>query len=637
MLDIQTPALKGNILVVDDTPLNLRLLTIILDKQGYSTHSVSSGEAALTFVETHLPELILLDIMMPGMDGYMVCEKLKLNERTRDIPIIFISALSDVVDKIKAFSVGGVDFITKPFQLEEVLARVATHLTLRRLQRSLQEKNQQLQQEITERKLVEQALRESEETFRLLFKNSPLGYLLYERRHIIDCNDVVLNLFACPDKQLMLKQRPAELSPEYQPDGQCSKDKAEKVNEIVWSSGFCRFEWQHRKFNGELFLAEVTLTKVMLRSTPTILVVWYDLTERKQAEEKLKTANEELSERKTKLQATLEHLQATQRELIQAEKMVALGQLVAGVAHEVNTPLGAIRSSVENISGFLKDNLEQLPEFFKNLTEIQQQSFFLLFHQSIKQQHISLSSKEKRQRRRAISQALEVYQLDNIEIIADKLVEIGFYEDTEALLPFLQERGNTVVLDMAYQIISLQRSTRTIATAAERAAKVVFALKNFARYDHRSEKVLANVVEGIETVLTLYHNQLKHGIEVIKNFVAVPSVFCFPDELNQVWTNLIHNAIQAMNNKGVLQIEVAQQEKFLVISIIDSGDGIPQNIIDRIFEPFFTTKPAGEGSGLGLDIVRKIVDKHDGKISVESSVGRTVFSVHLPLITSLNQ
>jgi|JFJP01.1.fsa_nt_gi PAS domain S-box-containing protein len=637
MHKIPTPASKGNILVVDDTPLNVRLLTIILDKQGYLTHSVSNGEAAIAFVATHLPELILLDIMMPGMDGYTVCEKLKLNERTRDIPIIFISALSDVVDKIKAFSVGGVDFITKPFQLEEVLARVETHLTLRRLQQSLQEKNQQLQQEIAERKLVEQALRESEETFRLLFKNSPLGYLLYELHRLIDCNDVVLNLFACSDKQLMLKQHPAELSPEYQPDGQLSKAKAEKVNEIVWTTGFCRFEWLHRKFNGELFLAEVTLTKVTLRGTPTILVVWYDLTERKQAEEKLKTANEELSEQKTKLQATLEHLQATQRELIQAEKMVALGQLVAGVAHEVNTPLGAIRSSVENISGFLKNNLEQLPNFFRNLSDTQQESFFLLFHQSMKQQHISLSSKEKRQRRRAISQILETYLLDNAEIIADKLVEIGCYDNIETLLPFLQQPSNAAILDMAYQIISLQRSTRTIATAAERAAKVVFALKNFARYDHRSEKVLADVVEGIETVLTLYHNQLKQGIEVIKNFAAVPPIFCFPDELNQVWTNLIHNAIQAMNNKGVLQIEVVQQEKFMIISIIDSGMGIPQDIIERIFEPFFTTKPAGEGSGLGLDIVRKIIDKHDGKIAVESCTGKTVFNVHLPLITSLNQ
>jgi signal transduction histidine kinase len=131
--------------------------------------------------------------------------------------------------------------------------------------------------------------------------------------------------------------------------------------------------------------------------------------------------------------------------------------------------------------------------------------------------------------------------------------------------------------------------------------------------------------------LTIYHNQLKHGVEVTKNYQTVPTILCLPDELNQVWTNLIHNAIQAMNNQGELEIAVFPQSDYVVTQITDSGPGIPDPIKARIFEPFFTTKPAGEGSGLGLDIVRKIVEKHQGKIEVESQPGRTTFSVILPI------
>lgn len=132
-------------------------------------------------------------------------------------------------------------------------------------------------------------------------------------------------------------------------------------------------------------------------------------------------------------------------------------------------------------------------------------------------------------------------------------------------------------------------------------------------------------------VLTIYHNLLKQGIEVIKNYGKVPAILCYPEEVNQVWTNLIHNAIQAMNNKGKLEIAVAEQNQHVVVILTDSGCGIPDKILARIFEPFFTTKPAGEGNGLGLDIVRRIVDKHQGKIEVESEPGRTTFSVWLPI------
>lgn len=138
-------AKKLSILVVDDTPENLRLLIRMLTEHGYRVRSAPNGEHALATVHKELPDLILLDILMPDIDGYEVCRRLKADEQTRDIPVIFISALDEVFDKITAFSIGGVDYITKPFQLEEVLARVQTHLSLEELRQTLQGQNQQLQ------------------------------------------------------------------------------------------------------------------------------------------------------------------------------------------------------------------------------------------------------------------------------------------------------------------------------------------------------------------------------------------------------------------------------------------------------------------------------------------------------------
>ncbi|RMG07246.1 MAG: GHKL domain-containing protein, partial [Cyanobacteria bacterium J055] len=138
--------------------------------------------------------------------------------------------------------------------------------------------------------------------------------------------------------------------------------------------------------------------------------------------------------------------------------------------------------------------------------------------------------------------------------------------------------------------------------------------------------------EGIETILTLYQNQLKHGVEVVRNFdSSLPKISCYPDELNQVWTNLIHNALQAMDNKGKLVIDACQTDGKIEVSITDSGAGISPEVLPKIFQPFFTTKPPGEGSGLGLDIVRKIIEKHQGTIEVDSVPGKTKFTVSLPI------
>jgi PAS domain S-box-containing protein len=179
----QPPAtVKGDILVVDDTPDNLRLLSTMLTEQGYKVRSAISGAIALMGVQASPPDLILLDINMPQMDGYQVCETLKANEVTRDIPVIFISAYNEVIDKVKSFAVGGVDYITKPFQIEEVMARIQSHLSLWQLRRQLQQQqqilqaqNDRLQQEIAERQQAEVALRQAEEKYRSIVENAVEG------------------------------------------------------------------------------------------------------------------------------------------------------------------------------------------------------------------------------------------------------------------------------------------------------------------------------------------------------------------------------------------------------------------------------------------------------------------------------
>ena len=133
----QTDAPKANVLIVDDTPANLRLLSKMLAEQGYQVRPVPDGSLALAAAQAEPPDLVLLDIRMPEMNGYQVCEHLKADAQTRDIPIIFISALDATQDKVRAFTAGGVDYVTKPFQVEEVFARVETHLALRKLQRQL--------------------------------------------------------------------------------------------------------------------------------------------------------------------------------------------------------------------------------------------------------------------------------------------------------------------------------------------------------------------------------------------------------------------------------------------------------------------------------------------------------------------
>jgi PAS domain S-box-containing protein len=171
-----------SILIVDDNPHNLNLLSRILSEEGYKVRPAPSGKMALRSIDSTLPDLILLDIMMPEMDGYQVCQLLKNSERTKNIPVVFISSLNEVFDKVKAFSLGGVDYISKPFEPQEVLARVENQIRITKLNKQILQKNAQLSQEIEERKRVEETLRQQQEILQKVFDHIPVMVAVYDEK-----------------------------------------------------------------------------------------------------------------------------------------------------------------------------------------------------------------------------------------------------------------------------------------------------------------------------------------------------------------------------------------------------------------------------------------------------------------------
>jgi two-component system, NtrC family, sensor kinase len=369
-----------------------------------------------------------------------------------------------------------------------------------------------------------------------------------------------------------------------------------------------------------------------------VLFMIRNISDRKRIEAEREQAKQELLAKNAELADTVQKLQTTQEELIQSEKMAVLGQLIAGVAHEINTPLGAIQAASGNTLRALEDSISQLPKLFETLSVEQRTVFFALVERLLRGEVLA-SSKEKRQWKRTLTVELESHGIENARDVADTLVDMGIYEKVDPILSLLQSPDAEFILQLAYNLARLKVNSQTIRLAVERASLVVLALKSYAHQSHSTEKTLVPITDSIETVLTLYQNQLKHGVDVSRHYGDIPQLLCYPDELCQVWTNLIQNSIQAMNSKGAIAIHTealpSDRPQYvgncIVVRIIDNGPGIPPEIMPRIFDPFFTTKPIGEGSGLGLDLIQKIVRKHNGWVVVNSEPGRTEFQIWLPM------
>jgi|GEM_PF-133282 len=328
-------------------------------------------------------------------------------------------------------------------------------------------------------------------------------------------------------------------------------------------------------------------------------------------------------------QKVLADLHASQTQLIQSEKLAALGQLVAGIAHEINTPIGAIKATATNLKDSLGDILREAPKIIRSLEEelLLLAEDFILGHDP----DPSLSLRELREIKKRLKSQLEKSSISDTEEIADLLSSLGKKEIEVKYLPLWKHKDVNQILKFISALSGLKFKSDTINNAVEKTVKIIFALKAYSKKEEEGVMRKANLQDGIETVLTIYHNNLKQGVEVVRDFGEIPKVSCIESDTNQIWTNLTFNAIQAMGNQGKLTVRTWSENEKVKVSFEDTGTGIPKDIQSKIFDAFYTTKQAGEGSGMGLFIVKQIVDKHKGSIDLESEPGRTVFTVTLPL------
>ena len=413
------------VLAVDDEEMNLRLLSRLMSNERYLFFTAQNGRECLHRVEEISPDLILLDLMMPEMDGVEACRILKSDERTRHIPLVILTAYGDRGVKLKCLQAGANDFLEKPIDRAELQLRMHNLLEFKR---------------------HEDTRRESE-----------------------------------------LLQR-----------GKAA-----------------------------------------------------------------------LEEKNRELEAALSEVEKAHAQILQQEKMASIGQLAAGVAHEINNPVGYVMS-----------NLVSLGKYCDRLASFIDWQSDMITDQGVRDQIL--------QERRA-------KKLDFI------------LEDSRNLI------GESI-------------------EGTERIRKIVHDLKGFVR-SSGEEVRLADINQGIQSALNVLWNELKYKVTVARELAELPSTRCNIGQLNQVFLNIIMNAAQAIEEQGLISIRTSLEQEGIRVQISDTGCGIAKEHIGRIFEPFFTTKAVGVGTGLGLSISYQIVKKHGGEIAIESEPGKgTTFTITIPVV-----
>jgi two-component system sensor kinase FixL len=666
---------EKTILIIDDNPANLGVLAKYLEESGFEVLVARNGKTGFEKARFVHPDLILLDIVMPGIDGFETCRRLKATENTKDIPVMFMTALTETEHKIKGFQVGAVDYITKPFQKEEVLVRVTTHLRLRELTEQLEQKvqertreltiaNQRLKQEIAEHKQAEVALRESDERYTALFERSlDLVYIHDFAGNFIDANSAALNLLGYSKEEILSLNFASVLSPDQIP---LALETAEKLKKTGVQVGTTEYKLLCK--DGTYVYVETKGAVIYRNGQPfAIQGIARDITGHKRAEEALRESEERYRTFITHSSEGIYRIDVVPPvpiDLPPAEIVKYINE--HAIVAEVNDALADMYGlTTEEMIG--KPATDFAPDYGVRAELVLQNTDYQVTHEEtldVDKDGIPLYLEE--------SYHGEIYDGHLVRIwgVQRNITERKQAEEKiRKLNAELEERvkqrtaeleaANKELKDFAYVVShDLKAPLRGISRLAQwlvadytdafnkqgkemidllvgrvkRMDSLIDGILHYSRVGRligRDEQIDLNtlVKDVIDMLAPLEHIHISFENEL-------PVIIGDKIRIAEVFQNLLSNAIEFMDKSdGKITIGCVDRGSYWKFSIADNGPGIDKRYYEKIFQVFQTLAPRDkhESTGIGLALVKKIVELYGGKIWVESTAGEgSVFFFTLP-------